>query len=207
MTPSSPTPGAPAAGSPAVGSPLARAVPDLRERRRRELTRAIAIAAVELFERNGYAATTIEDIAAAVGISRTTFFRHCSTKEAAVFVDDAGLEPELVSAAAGVSVRHPLRDLEDAWERMTGVFDSDREGRDRFLRVRRLMVANPQLLAAGLERETRLTDRIATTLMDQVGLGLLDAWAVAGSFSLGMRVAFDEWVRRSDGTAAAPSLR
>ncbi|MGN6126438.1 MAG: hypothetical protein ACTHON_07720, partial [Humibacter sp.] len=48
---------------------------------------------------------------------------------------------------------------------------------------------------------------IATTLSDQVGLGLLDAWAVAGSFSLGMRVAFDEWVRRSDGTAEAPSLR
>jgi len=190
-----------------AGSPTPRPGPDLRERRRRELTRTIAIAAVELFERNGYAATTIDDIAAAVGISRTTFFRHCATKEAAVLVDDAGLEPELVSVAAGVSVRHPLRDLEDAWERMTGVFDSDREGRDRFRRVRRVMVANPQLLAAGLEREARLTERIATTLVDHVGLAVVDASVVAGRFALGMRLAFDEWVRRGDETAEAPPLR
>ncbi|GAB3386623.1 hypothetical protein GCM10027568_05250 [Humibacter soli] len=188
-------------------NPATRRVPDLRERRRRELTRTIAVTAVELFERDGYAATTIEGIAAAVGISRTTFFRHCATKEAAVLVDDAGLEPELVSVAAGVSVRHPLRDLEDAWEQMTGVFDSDRDGRDRFLRVRRLMIANPQLLAAGLERESRLTVRIAATLTDHAGLAALDASAVAGSFSLGMRVSFDEWVRRSDEIAEAPSLR
>ena len=57
----------------------------------------IAITAVDLFERNGFSATTIDDIATAAGISRTTFFRHCATKEAAVLVDDAGLESELIT--------------------------------------------------------------------------------------------------------------
>jgi len=195
MTPNSPAPPA----------------PGLRERRRRELIRTIAVAAVDLFERNGFAATTIDDIAAAAGISRTTFFRHCATKEAAVLVDDAGLEPELLAVAARVSSRHALRDLERAWEEMTLVFDADPEGHDRFLRVRRLMLDNPPLLAAGLERDARLTGRLATALAGEAGLGALDARAVAESFALGMRLAFDEWVRRidaGDGAAlrAAPPL-
>ena len=171
---------------------------DLRERRRRELTRVIATAAVGLFESKGFTATTIEDIAAASGISRTTFFRHCATKEAAVLVDDAGLESELVAVAAEAATRHPLRRLETAWETMTGVFDTDREGRDRFLRVRRLMRDNPPLLAAGLARDAQLTDHIAAALRVQSGLSALDAHAIAESFAVGMRLAFDEWVRRAD---------
>lgn len=178
--------------------------PDLRERRRRELARTIAGAAVELFERDGFSATTIDEIAAAAGISRTTFFRHCATKEAAVLVDDAGLELELIAAAAQVSPRHPLRDLESTWEAMTAVFDADPEGHDRFLRVRRLMNDNAPLLAAGLARDAQLTEQVAAALADRPGLPTLDAHAVAESFALGMRLTFDEWVRRVDGTDDAP---
>ena len=178
-------------------SPTQAPTPDLRERRRRELARVIAAAAVDLFERQGFAATTIEDIAASAGISRTTFFRHCATKEAAVLVDDAGLEAELIAVAAQATGR-PLHALESAWETMTGVFDADPAGRDRFLRVRRLMRDNPPLLAAGLARDAQLTEHIAAALSDQTGLGTLDAHAIAASFAAGMRLAFDEWVRRAD---------
>lgn len=165
----------------------------------------IAATAVDLFELNGFAATTIDDIAAAAGISRTTFFRHCATKEAAVLVDDAGLESELIGVAEQVSARRPLRDLEGAWERMTEVFDGDPAGHDRFLRVRRLMRDNPSLLAAGLERDARLTEQIAAALRSRPGLAALDAHAVAESFALGMRLTFDEWVRRADhDPASAP---
>lgn len=186
-------------------SPTAPPAPDLRERRRRELARSIALTALDLFERDGFAATTIDDIAAATGISRTTFFRHCATKEAAVLVDDAGLESELIAAASQVSPEHALRDLEAVWRRMTTVFDADPEGHDRFLRVRRLMQRNPALLAAGLERDARLTEQIATALADGPGLDPLDAHAVAESFALGMRLTFDEWVRAA-ATAPPPPL-
>jgi AcrR family transcriptional regulator len=177
---------------------------DLRERRRRELSRTVANAAVDLFERNGFSATTIDDIAAAAGISRTTFFRYCATKEAAVLVDDAGLEAELLAAASAVSSSRPLRELHGAWAAMTGVFDADPDGHNRFLRVRRLMRDNPALLAAGLERDARLTEHIAAALADKAGLPALDAHAVAESFALGMRLAFDEWVRRAENPAASP---
>jgi AcrR family transcriptional regulator len=173
-------------------------MPDLRERRRRELARSVANAAVDLFEQRGFSATTIDDIAAAAGISRTTFFRYCATKEAAVLVDDAGLEAELYAAASAVSPRRALGELQSAWEAMTGIFDADPDGHNRFLRVRRLMRDNPALLAAGLERDARLTEHIAAALAGEPGLSALDAHAVAGSFALGMRLAFDEWVRRAE---------
>lgn len=178
---------------------------DLRERRRRELARTIAAAAVELFEHRGYTATTVDDIAAAAGVSRTTFFRHCTTKESAVLVDDAGLESALVDIAANASPEHPLADLEQAWQGMTQVFDEDADGRDRFLRVRRLMNDNPALLAAGLERDARMTGSITTALVERTGLTVLDGQAVAATFALGMRLSFDEWVRASGG-GASPSL-
>lgn len=182
-------------------------VPDLRERRRREMTRAIANAAVELFERDGVTATTIDDIAAAAGISRTTFFRHCASKEAAVLVDDAGLEIPLLAVAADASAGHPLQDLEDAWEGMAAVFDADPEGHDRFLRVRRLMNHNPSLLAAGLQLDAGLTQRIGTALHEQAGLAELDARAVAAGFAAAMQLTFDEWVRRVDEGRSDVTLR
>ncbi|WDG17807.1 TetR/AcrR family transcriptional regulator [Microbacterium sp. Clip185] len=166
------------------------------------MARTIAAAAVDLFEEKGFSATTIDDIAAAAGISRTTFFRHSATKEAAVLVDDAGLEAELL-AAAGAADTDPLAHLEHVWEGMSAVFDEDPAGRDRFLRVRRLMRENPPLLAAGLARDAQLSDRIAAALSESLPDDL-GARAVAAVFSLGMRLSFDEWVRRADGDPRHP---
>lgn len=177
----------------------------LRERRRRELVRSIASAAVDLFEQKGFPATTIDDIAEMAGISRTTFFRYCATKEAAVLVDDAGLEIELVAIAEAAAADEPLRALERAWKKMTDVFDADADGRDRFLRVRRLMRDNPPLLAAGLERDARLSATLATAI-ERGGVDSLDAYAVAESFAVGMRLTFDEWVRLADDAPAPPAL-
>jgi len=190
-----------------AASPTPPRAPDLRERRRREMTRVIANAAVALFERDGVTATTVDDIAAAAGISRTTFFRHCAGKEAAVLVDDAGLEAELIAVAEQASSLHPRQDLEHAWDEMTALFDADAAGHDRFLRVRRLMNHNPSLMAAGLQRDAGLTAHITTALHEQAGLAELDAHAVAEGFSVSMRITFDEWLRRIDRGSADVSLR
>jgi AcrR family transcriptional regulator len=193
----------------AIDSPNRQSPPDLRERRRRELTRVIAASAIGLFERNGFSATTIDDIAAEAGISRTTFFRYCATKEAAVLVDDAGLESELIAVAEGAPVAHALGHLESAWDAMTEVFDADPEGRERFLRVRRVMRGEPSLRAAGLARDAQLTEQLAIALHGRPGLAELDACAVAERFALGMRLTFDEWVRQAhrDGPALPPALK
>jgi AcrR family transcriptional regulator len=53
--------------------------PDLRSR--------LAFAALDLFTRNGFEASTVDEIAAEVGVNRRTFFRYFTTKEDAVFFD------------------------------------------------------------------------------------------------------------------------
>jgi AcrR family transcriptional regulator len=54
--------------------------PDLRERTRRAIQNEIVRAANALFVERGYAATTMEDIAAAVGMSQRSMFRYFPTK-------------------------------------------------------------------------------------------------------------------------------
>jgi AcrR family transcriptional regulator len=51
----------------------------------------IAQAAFRLFETQGYDATSVDDIAAEAGVSRSTFFRAYGTKEAVVFPDHDAL--------------------------------------------------------------------------------------------------------------------
>ena len=49
--------------------------------RRRRTREAIIDAALDLFERKGYDATTVEDIAAAAEVSPRTFFRYFDSKQ------------------------------------------------------------------------------------------------------------------------------
>src|SRR5690606_22536266 len=50
---------------------------------RLKMRRELAAAAMELFATKGYEATTVDEIAAAAGVARRTFFRHFRSKEEA----------------------------------------------------------------------------------------------------------------------------
>ncbi|MEU4209452.1 TetR family transcriptional regulator [Streptomyces sp. NPDC026206] len=62
------------------------------------MRRKLATAAMELFARKGYEATTVDEIAAAAGVARRTFFRHFRSKEEAIFPD----HDDTLVRAAGV---------------------------------------------------------------------------------------------------------
>ncbi|MDG4668041.1 helix-turn-helix domain-containing protein [Mycobacterium sp. 236(2023)] len=53
----------------------------IREAKRHETFSRIAATALHLFQQNGYEATTLDDIAAAAGISRRTFFYYFRSKD------------------------------------------------------------------------------------------------------------------------------
>ena len=68
-------------------STVAATAPNRRERRIIETRRAIVESARELFERNGYTETTVDQIAEAADVAPRTFFRYFPTKEMLLFAD------------------------------------------------------------------------------------------------------------------------
>ncbi|MFJ5933263.1 TetR family transcriptional regulator [Streptomyces sp. NPDC003444] len=76
---------------------------------RLKMRRELATAAMELFATKGYEATTVDEIAAAAGVARRTFFRHFRSKEEAIFPDhdDTLVRAEAVLNAAPPH-EHPL---------------------------------------------------------------------------------------------------
>ncbi len=72
------------------------------------ISRRLAEAAVALFDENGYDATTVDDIAARAGVSRSTFFRYYRSKEDAIFPDHdallAQVDARLRASTAGTAI-------------------------------------------------------------------------------------------------------
>ena len=112
-------------------TPLAQ-IPGLRERKKARTRAAIQGHALRLFREQGYDATTVEQIAEAVEISSSTFFRYFPTKEDVVLYDDfdpllfAAFEVQPAELSPIQAMRRALRQVfasvpaaeaEQQWER------------------------------------------------------------------------------------------
>lgn len=175
---------------------------DLRERRRLATRADIESVALELFEKQGCERTTVDDIAAAAGVSPRTFFRYFATKEDAALGAhrsfDAALAARLDAVAPGSSA---LADLEDAVaDTLRQLATQDPTSTDRMLRVRCLVVDDPALRVACLRMDAEHTraflDRIATATGAR-GLDLRTR-VVARTLSAGLQAALDEWATRRE---------
>ncbi|MFE0425427.1 TetR/AcrR family transcriptional regulator [Streptomyces sp. NPDC058953] len=105
--------------------------PGLRERKRRQTHRLLAVTALRLVVERGLDGVTVEDISAAAGVSARTFFNYFAVKEDALLVpypDDeerlAELPGRIVDAPAGLS---PPCAMAHAWRGDLDRWDADRD--------------------------------------------------------------------------------
>jgi AcrR family transcriptional regulator len=76
---------------------------------RRRLRHALTVAAIDLFLAQGYDATTVDEIAAAAGVGRRTFFRYFRSKEDAIFPDHEEVLRDIErSLATAVPTQDPV---------------------------------------------------------------------------------------------------
>jgi AcrR family transcriptional regulator len=137
----------------------------LRERKKARTRAALREQAMRLFREQGYAATTVEQIADAAEVSPSTFFRYFPTKEDVVLADD--VDPILFR-----SLHEQPRDLppvqairaavRDTFQQLAG--DQWERERERY----RLVVAEPELRSAMLDEVTRSTAMLAGVLAERL---------------------------------------
>jgi len=140
----------------------------LREEKKIAAWRAIRAAALRLFEEQGYAVTTVEQIAEAANISRATFFNYFDGKEAVVFDQDPG---ERDSWRAMMAARPDEEPLWDALSAVMAQFVGSL--RDRMPLQRRLKKDNPTL--------ARSTQTFGNQFREE-----LERWALGRAVRTGM---------------------
>lgn len=144
----------------------AGATAGLRERKKRKTQQALQAAAVRLMSQNGFANTTVEQIADAAEVSPRTFFRYFPNKESVLLTD---LQDEIV---AGHLAAAPAElSIVDAYEAaVAAAFTGLTAGEWKVEQARmRLVVSTPELgmtfgLAAALRPLTDVTEFVAGRL-------------------------------------------
>ncbi len=166
----------------------------------------LAEVALDLFRREGFDRVTVNDLAAAAGVSRSTFLRYFTGKEEAVLAafDDQGRR-------VADSLRARPSD-EDDWTALRRALDTviERYRRDPAgaLDLTRLVKQTPALCAKHLEKQSGWRPMLATVLAGRgdgaAGDGLRPAVMAAAALDC-LNIAVDRWTD-SDGALDLENL-
>lgn len=140
---------------------------DWRAAKKAATRQSIQDHALRLFAENGYDETTVEDIAAAAGVSHMTFFRYFPRKEEVVEYDeyDPIIEELIAARPAG---EPPLTAIHRAVRAgLQAILPADH---DALLQRTRLVLANPTLRARNILAQDATRDLFARALARRAGL-------------------------------------
>jgi AcrR family transcriptional regulator len=172
---------------------------DWRQRKKAETRDRLRASALRLFAEQGYDATTVEQIAAAAGVSHMTFFRYFPAKEDVALADnyDPVIAALLGRTPAGWPLARRIRTaLLDGLEQIYGA------DRDALLAQSKLIVSTPVL------RERLWADQMATQecILEALGPepGFGDRVVVAACLAAAS-TAILAWVE-NDGVPELPEL-
>lgn len=148
---------------------MERREPGLRERKKAQTRRRIERVALDLFERDGFDATTIGAIAEAVDVAPRTFFHYFETKEDVVLADYAGRLDRILAALGDRPADEP------AWSALRAAFRSVAEDyeteRDGLVRRFRIMITSPSVFGRSLALQAGWEDALATVLVERAVTG------------------------------------
>jgi AcrR family transcriptional regulator len=141
--------------------------PGARELARRAMRAQVAEMALDLFLDNGYEQTTIDDICAAAGISRSTFFRYFPSKED-VFVSETSTAVDELLAALRQRPddETPWTALRHAMGPLVAHYATQSE---RAHRLAALARTTPALATLHQEKQVRFFESIAPELARRFG--------------------------------------
>jgi len=167
----------------------------MREQTRQAVRRVLAGVALELFERQGFERTTIDQIAAAAGISRRSFFRYFETKEDVALVHGEGFARSLAEALrARPAAERPWAALRKAFEPLLQAHLADVPGA---LRVVHLLESTPSLQARRAQKQREWQAGLAAVLVERgrPGMSAVRAEAMAGAAVACWGAAAASWSR------------
>jgi AcrR family transcriptional regulator len=167
----------------------------LRERTRRAVRAELMEIAVDLFLTQGFEETTVEQIAAAAGLSRRSYFRYFASKDD-VFVEVISTLGQDVAAA--LSAR-PAGEL--PWEALRRSFDpllAMMEDDERMRTVTRMLLEDPALQSSHRYKQDSWQAAMATALEPRLAHdgpdARLRAEALAGAALSCLTTAQVRWV-------------
>jgi AcrR family transcriptional regulator len=182
-------------------SPATAPAPSLSKRKRDFVRTQASAAVLALVLERGYDEVTAEDMAAAAGLARRTFFRYFDSKEDALFVAVDAIGTRLADAIRQQPQHQPL------WDAVRdGVLAAVKDSPDspNSKQLTRLLYESPALRARHLDKQERWRRLLANQIEPRLGgpkaryrAGLLAAIAMAALDSAMM-----EWCRSRVGLAA-----
>ncbi|NIY64267.1 TetR/AcrR family transcriptional regulator [Streptomyces malaysiensis] len=141
--------------------------PTLRDVSRQAVRSQIARTAEQLFVTKGFEATTVDEIAAAVGMSQRSFFRYFASKDEVVLDNYERMSDEYVEHLRS---RPPA---EPEWDTLHSVFSlvvdqfADDDRRSHGLAIQNIVESSPALLAGYLEKMDRAQERLTDELVSR----------------------------------------
>ena len=171
-------------------------VPGLRERKKEQTRRALEDAALDLFERQGFEHTTVEEIAAACDVSPRTFFRYFATKDQVLFGDDAEFTDMLADLEHRPVDEAPLRSVRAFVDAKIESFADERE---RLVRRARVLAATPSLQFHGPHMELGKIEAVVDALARRDAAAGLEPRILELRLGVGVgfaaiRAALDTWI-------------
>jgi AcrR family transcriptional regulator len=152
----------------------------------------LQMAAISLFLERGYEQTTVQDIAAATGLTERTFFRHFADKREVLFHGgDQYQATFLRGAAAAPEGSGPFGLVTAAIAAAGDFFPDDRRPWSR--QRQDVIDANPALLERELLKRSALGDALTTAFRER-GVPESDARIAAETGVTAFHLAFRQWI-------------